>query len=146
MTYDVQVKTAEAEENLLTKIKSTFADSTAFTNEIKKEMVANDVKSVNPSEIIADTTASPEIKQSPVSESSADAGDASEEKTDVGGIVGAVLGSLFFVGLVGAGVVVYMRQSKKEELIPAVPTVELFVSTTGGINSFNPLEKLENDP
>ena len=75
-----------------------------------------------------------------------DAGDASEEKTDVGGIVGAVLASLLGLCWVGAGVVVCKRQCKKEKLIPAVPTVELFVSTTGGINSFNPLEKLENDP
>ena len=82
-------------------------------------------------------------KQSPTREDSADAGDTSEETPDVGLILGAVFATLFFVGLVGAGTKHYLKQSKKEKLTPAVPTVELFVSTTGGTNSLNPLEKLE---
>ena len=92
-----------------TKISSTFSDSAAFTNEMQKTMKANDVKSVSPASIIADTTAPPKSagmvgRQDPSSDVN---GEKKEDDKDgnssvLVGIVLGIVGALCVAGLVGA--------------------------------------------
>jgi hypothetical protein len=109
VTYDVRVDSKEEMNQLETKISSTISDSAAFTNEMQKTMKANDVKSVSPASIIADTTAPPKSagmvgRQDPSSDVN---GEKKEDDKDgnssvLVGIVLGIVGALCVAGLVGA--------------------------------------------
>jgi uncharacterized protein YdgA (DUF945 family) len=59
VSYDVKVKSEEAMKTLSTKMTSTFSDSTNFTKEMQQKMTTNNVQSVSPNTITADTSATP---------------------------------------------------------------------------------------
>ena len=127
---------------------TTFSNSAAFTTEMQKTMEANDVKSVSPSSITADTTAVP---KSAGNVGSAD-GDNISNKTDgddAGSstlVIVIVVLVVCVVALLGAVVwVVWYRgrsesnqQQKMAYMSARTPTTELFVGD--GRNSFNPMD------
>jgi hypothetical protein len=59
VSYDVKVKSEAAMKTLSTKMTSTFSDSTTFTKEMQQKMTTNNVQSVSPDTITADTSATP---------------------------------------------------------------------------------------
>jgi len=59
VSYDVKVKSEAAMKTLSTKMTSTFSDSTTFTKEMQQKMTTNNVQSVSPNTITADTSATP---------------------------------------------------------------------------------------
>ena len=134
---------------LSTKMTTTFSNSAVFTTEMQKTMEANDVKSVSPSSITADTTAAP---KSAGNVGSAD-GDNISNKTDgddAGSstlVIVIVVLVVCVVALLGAVVwVVWYRgrsESNQHQKMDAymsarTPTTELFVGD--GRNSFNPMD------
>ena len=147
--YEVKVKSKEEMNQLSTKMTTTFSNSAAFTTEMQKTMKANDVKSVSPSSITADTTAAP---KSAGNDESAD-GDYISNKTDGDDgsstliIVIVVLVVVCIVALLGAVVFGYtllpmfhryQNQKLDAYISSRRPTTELFEGD--GRNSFNPLD------
>ena len=59
VSYDVLSKSETEMENMMAKSAATFSDSQPFTTEMQKTMTTNNVKTVSPSSITADTTATP---------------------------------------------------------------------------------------
>ena len=130
---------------LSTKMTTTFSNSAAFTTEMQKTMKTNDVKSVSPASITADTTAAP---KSVSNVGSAD-GDSTANKTDEADgssalIIVIVVLVVCVVALLGA--VVWYRgrieinQNQKLDAYVSSrrPTTELFEGD--GRNSFNPMD------
>ena len=103
---------------LSTKMTTTFSNSAAFTTEMQKTMEANDVKSVSPSSITADTTAVP---KSAGNVGSADGDNISNETdgADAGGgaIAGAIVGVLVLGGIAVGGFLWYRNKQKQEERV-----------------------------
>ena len=58
VAYDVKVNSKEEKTSMNAKMTTTFADSTTFTGELQKTMKTNQVTSVSPGAISADTSSS----------------------------------------------------------------------------------------
>jgi len=103
VSYDVKVNTETEMEEMITKMSSTYSDSAPFTSEMQKNMKANSVTSVSPSSVTADTTTVPQSSGTAV----ADKPTNGNENSDVGGIIGAIVGVLVFGGLIVGGFLWY---------------------------------------
>ena len=145
VTYDVKVKSKEEMNQLSTKMTTTFSNSAAFTTEMQKTMKTNDVKSVSPASITADTTAAP---KSVSNVGSAD-GDSTANKTDEADgssalIIVIVVLVVCVVALLGAvvwyrGRIEFNQNQKLDAYVSSRrPTTELFEGD--GRNSFNPMD------
>ena len=128
--YEVKVKSKEEMNQLSTKMTTTFSNSAVFTTEMQKTMEANDVKSVSPSSITADTTAVP---KSAGNVGSADGDNISNETdgADAGGaIAGAIVGVLVLGGIAVGGFLWYRNKQKQDDqhnapATPAIGTLEM---------------------
>jgi hypothetical protein len=111
VAYDVKVKSQAEMTSLSVKMTSTFSNSNTFTNELQKTMTTNNVGSVSPTTITADTSTTP-----------ANAGSLGKEEKKEGEEpkdfpIFLVLGLCMGVGacLVG-GYLCYRRQQKEKML------------------------------
>ena len=59
VAYEVKVKSEAEMKTMSTKMTSTFSDSQTFTKEMQQTMTTNNVESVSPTTITADTSATP---------------------------------------------------------------------------------------
>ena len=123
------------------KIATKFSDKKVLNNEIKKTMIANDVKSVSPNDISADGTAAPTGTVSNAIDND-EAGE--KDEADSGGIIAVVVVCLILLIAAAVGVFVWYQkfngtEEKKERNDIELPTVELF-EKRGSMNSINPLE------
>jgi len=97
---------------LSTKMTSTFSDSKTFTNELQKKMTTNNVESVSPNTITADTSATPVNAGSLGKEEEKDS-DVSTEKFPIFLVFGLFVG----VGscLVVVGYILYHGKQRKDK-------------------------------
>jgi len=112
VAYDVKVKSQAEMTSLSVKMTSTFSNSNTFTNELQKTMTTNNVGSVSPTTITADTSTTP-----------ANAGSLGKEEKKEGEEpkdfpIFLVLGLCMGVGacLVVGGYLCYRRQQKEKML------------------------------
>ena len=112
VAYDVKVNSKAEMNTLSTKMTSTFSDSKTFTNELQKKMTTNNVESVSPSTITADTSATPVNAGSLGKQEKKDVGE-SKEKFPIFLVFGLFVG----VGscLVVVGYVLYHGKQRKDK-------------------------------
>ena len=140
MSYDVKVNSEAEMKTMSTKMTSTFSDSKTFTNEMQKTMTTNNVNSISPNTITADTSAVPvnagtlgnnAIENDKVPKTAPD------DKINTGVIVAAVLIPLLVIAAV-IGAVIWHRRTKMTTH-ETNPSIELFEKRES-MNSINPLE------
>ena len=138
VTYSIKVESQKQMEELTSELTTTFSDSTVFTKELQKTMTTNNVISVSPSSISADTTKLPEA-----------AGSKGKNTTSAGGVIAAVVGCVLSFVVV-AGIAFYMYQKKQlhsklnnEPPSIGLSSIELF-KIQGSTNSMNPMNQTGN--
>ena len=157
VAYDVKVNSKAEMNTLSTKMTSTFSDSKTFTNELQKKMTTNNVESVSPSTITADTSATPAEVDTPGKSNSISNNDEPDDKTIHAGVIAAaVLVPLLVIAAIVGAVVWYREhhngtknqeememvslQSVQKAQAPKFETNKLF-ERRGSMNSMNPLVK-----
>ena len=140
-------------ETMSTKMTSTFSDSQTFTKEMQQTMTTNNVESVSPNTITADTSATPAEVNTRGKDKSINNDDTTptpDDKIDAGVIAAAVLVPLLVIAAI-VGAVVWYREhhnngtKNQEEVVemvsleaPKLETNKLF-ERRGSMNSINPL-------
>jgi hypothetical protein len=116
VAYDVKVKSKAEMETMSTKMTSTFSDSQTFTKEMQQTMTTNNVESVSPTTITADTSATPTEAGTLGGKDNAVSNDDTTkpipDEINVGVIVAAVLVPLLVIAAVVGGFVWYRTQKE----------------------------------
>ena len=144
VSYDVAVDSEVAMNSMKQKITTKFSDKKLLDNEIKKTMIANDVKSVSPNDISADGTAAP---TGTVSNAIDNDGAGEKDEADSGGIIAVVVVCLILLIAAAVGGCVWYQKfngtkethERNERNDIELPAVEEF-EQRGSMNSINPLE------
>ena len=154
VAYEVKVKSEAEMKTMSTKMTSTFSDSQTFTKEMQQTMTTNNVESVSPNTITADTSATPaevDTRGKDKSINNDDTTPTPDDKIDAGVIAAAVLVPLLVIAAI-VGAVVWYREhhnnngtKNQEEVVemvsleaPKLETNKLF-ERRGSMNSINPL-------
>ena len=167
VAYDVKVNSKEEMKTMSKKMTSTFSDSQTFTKEMQQTMTTNNVESVSPTTITADTSATPAEVDTRGKDNSINNDDTTptpDDKIDAGVIAAAVLVPLLVIAAIVGGFVWYRSNQKETKLekhatemveqrhddamnnnpvhtgstVQKTPSVELF-ERKGSMNSTNPL-------
>ena len=168
VAYDVKVNSKAEMKTMSKKMTSTFSDSQTFTKEMQQTMTTNNVESVSPNTITADTSATPAEVDTRGKDNSINNDDTTkptpDDKIDAGVIAAAVLVPLLVIAAIVGGFVWYRSNQKETKLekhatemveqrhhdamnnnpvhtgstVQKTPSVELF-ERKGSMNSTNPL-------
>ena len=116
VAYDVKVNSKEEMKTMSKKMTSTFSDSQTFTKEMQQTMTTNNVESVSPTTITADTSATPTeagtLGGKDNSINNDDTPKPTPDEINVGVIVAAVLVPLLVIAAVVGGFVWYRTQKE----------------------------------
>jgi hypothetical protein len=154
VAYEVKVKSEAEMKTMSTKMTSTFSDSQTFTKEMQQTMTTNNVESVSPNTITADTSATPAEVDTRGKDNSINNDDTTkpipDDEINAGVIAAAVLVPLLVIAAI-VGAVVWYREhhnngtKNQEEVVEMVsleaPTLETntLFERRGSMNSINPL-------
>jgi hypothetical protein len=154
VAYDVKVNSKAEMKTMSKKMTSTFSDSQTFTKEMQQTMTTNNVESVSPNTITADTSATPAEVDTRGKDNSINNDDTTkpipDDEINAGVIAAAVLVPLLVIAAI-VGAVVWYREhhnngtKNQEEVVEMVsleaPTLETntLFERRGSMNSINPL-------
>ena len=123
--YDVRVASSADMNAMQAKMTTTFASSDGFTAHLKSNMVSNQVTSMKPDDVVADTSAPPKNAGSMGRTEGGSNGDDAAGGVDVGVVVGVVCVVILVGGVAYYAIALQKNQNKKH-----APSNKSAVATT----------------